>query len=335
MLTMKNLEEIFARFLNCVNVLEQALNVSFGEALTETFDNLETGKIKVELGAPDEATVEKLSKLYADLNYEKIPPKVKSQVFNYLTLKAINDDGRDVNQMPTPSVIATVFALLMQKLLPRKKLNLVDPAIGTGSLLYSVVNQLKAENHSQNPYQLYGIDNDESMLDFADIAAHLNNLKINLYCQDALTPWMVQAGAVISDLPIGFYPVDANAKHFATKASKGHSLAHLLYIEQIVKNLKEAGYAFLLVPQEILGGRTGADFMPWLSDKVYIRAIVELPDNLFKNKFNEKTILVFQNHGGRAQSGEVLLTKLESLQTAASLVKFNVKLDEWFNRMRK
>lgn len=328
-------EQIFDQFLNCVNVLQDALNVSFGEALTETFDNLENGKIKVELGAPDEKTVQKLSQMYAGLNYNHLNQAIKAQVFTYLVLKAINDDGRDVNQMPTPMAVSTVIALFMQKLLPKKELKIVDPAIGTGTLLYSVINQLKAENHSKNPYSLFGIDNDEGMLDFADIGAHLNDLKIELYCQDALTPWLVQADDVISDLPIGYYPLDDNAKNFATKALKGHSLAHLLYIEQIIKNLKPGGYAFLVVPQGILSGKGGGDFMPWLSDKVYLKSIVELPDDMFKNKFNQKSILVFQNHGANAKSSEVLLTKLDSFKNESALVKFNVKLNEWYTKNKQ
>ncbi|RVU71191.1 MULTISPECIES: class I SAM-dependent methyltransferase [Lactobacillus] len=331
---MDKFEQIFNHFLTCVTTLQEALNVSFGEALTETFDNLETGKIKVEMGAPDQATVAKLSKLYAGLDYDNLSHKMKVQVFTYLTLKAINDDGRDANQMPTPPIISTVVALLMQKLLPNKKLEVVDPALGTGNLLYSVINQLKAENHSRDNYQLVGIDNDEEMLNLADIAAHLNNLKIDLYCQDALTPWMVEAAdAVVSDLPIGYYPVDENAKNFATKSLKGHSLAHLLFVEQIIKNLKPGGWSFLIVPKSILAGKGGADFMPWLSEKVYLKAIVELPDNLFKNKFNEKSILVFQNHGENAVSSEVLLTKLDSLKQQEALIKFNVKLNEWYTKI--
>ncbi|TSO27055.1 class I SAM-dependent methyltransferase [Lactobacillus sp. LL6] len=331
---MEKFEKIFNQFLACVQTLQESLNVSFAEALVETFDNLENGKIKVEMGAPDKETVAKLSKMYEKLDYDHLPQKVKVQVFTYLTLKAINDDNRDANQMPTPPIISTLIALIMQKLLPTdKELEIVDPAMGTGNLLYAVINQLKSENHSKDHYKLIGIDNDEEMLNLADVAAHLNNINIELFCQDALTPWMVPSpDAVVSDLPIGYYPVDENAKNFATKAEKGHSFAHLLLIEQIIKNLKPAGYAFLVVPKSILSGKVGADFMPWLTKKVYLKAIVELPDKMFQNKFNQKSILVFQNHGENATSSEVLLTKLESLNGQDALVNFNDKLNEWYTK---
>lgn len=327
---MNNFEKTFNQMLDCVNTLQEDLNVSFGEALTETFDNLETGKIKVEDGAPTEEQVNKLSTLYRKLDYEHLPKRTKVMVFNYLTLKAINDDGRDTNQMPTPPAISTIIAILMQRLLPKENSILVDPTVGTGGLLYSVVNQLLAANHSKNNFKLVGIDNDEEMLNFADIAAHLNNLQIDLYCQDALANWMTKADTVIGDLPVGYYPLDNNAQNFELRNNKGHSYAHYLLVEQIVKNLNPGGYSFLVLPKNMMVGKEREIFMPWLTKKVYLRAIVDLPDELFKNKFNQKEIVVFQNHGAGAKSSDVFLTKLGSLKKEDSLVEFNVKLNEWY-----
>ena len=330
---MDKIENLFNKFIDCVEVLQNALNVSFSEALTETFDNLENEQIKVELGAPDKETVAQLSEKYQQLHYEDLSQKAKVQIFTFLTLKAINEDDLDPNQMPTPPVISTIIAMFMQKLLPDQGLTIIDPAIGTGNLLFSVVNQLKNANHSKAAFNLFGIDNDEDMLNFADINAHLNGLEIELFNQDALTPWFCsEPDVVVSDLPIGYYPIDENAENFATKAEKGHSFAHLLFIEQIIKNLAQGGYAFLVVPKDILSGKTGSDFMPWLSEKVYLRAIIELPDNAFKNKFNQKSVLVFQNHGKNAKSSEVFLTKLDTLKKEEDLIKLNVKLNEWYTK---
>ena len=147
-------------------------------------------------------------------------------------------------------------------------------------------------------------------------------------------PWMCpNPEAIVSDLPIGYYPIDENAKNFENQAKKGHSFAHLLLVEQIIKNLKPDGYAFLVVPKSILSGKIGADFMPWLSKKVYLKAIVELPDDMFRNEFNQKSILVFQNHGSEAKPSEVLLTKLVSLKKEQSLIQFNEKLNEWYTKV--
>ena len=50
---MNRIEELFGQTLEAVECLQEALNVSLADALVETFDNLESGEIRVEMGAPD------------------------------------------------------------------------------------------------------------------------------------------------------------------------------------------------------------------------------------------------------------------------------------------
>lgn len=87
-----------------------------------------------------------------------------------------------------------------------------------------------------------------------------------------------------------------------------------------------------MVPNSLLGGKLGAEFMPWLAKKVYLQAVVQLPNDLFQNPLNQKSLLVFQNHGEGAQSRDVLLAKLGSLREEKSLVDFNQKLNEWYTK---
>lgn len=329
---MNRIEELFGQTLEAVECLQEALNVSLVDALVETFDNLESGEIRVEMGAPNQKTVAELKERYAALDYKNWSKAQKKQVYGLLVLKAINDDGRDANQMPTPPLLATVLTLFMDKLLPKKKQVLLDPAVGSGNLLFSVDQQLAAQNHSADRFDLVGLDNDEEMLNLADVAAHLAGLKADFYCQDALTDWPVKPDVVVSDLPIGFYANDDNAKNFDLRTKEGHAYAHVLFVEQIVKNLAEDGFAFLLVPQNMLTGTVGAGFMPWLASKVHLQAIVQLPSSLFQSKISQKSILIFQNHGQSKPPKEVLLTKLENLKKEESLVALNIKLNEWYTK---
>jgi site-specific DNA-methyltransferase (adenine-specific) len=100
-------------------------------------------------------------------------------------------------------------------------------------------------------------------------------------------------------------------------------------IEQIIKMLKPGGFAFLVVPTLLFTGKNAADFVPWLADKVYLQALVELPKSLFNNNLVHKQLLVFQNHGGGAQPKQVLAAQLGSLKDQKSLVEFNLQLDRW------
>ena len=81
---MQKVEELYPKFQTAVEHLQKALNVSFSSALTETFDNLENGKIKVESGAPDKETVAKLTEEYRQLNYENLPRSLKVQVLSLI-----------------------------------------------------------------------------------------------------------------------------------------------------------------------------------------------------------------------------------------------------------
>lgn len=334
---MEKITDLYPKFQEVVELLQKALNVSFASAVTETFDNLENEKIKVEEGAPDKETVAELTEKYRELKYESIPKDLKVQIFTLLALKSVNEDGRNYTQLPTPSIIATIIALLWQKLVPNdKKIEVVDPAIGTGNLLYSVIRQLVQDNHSQNNYQLIGIDNDETLLDLADVGAHLDGFKIDLFNQDALDPWMIPpANVIVSDLPVGYYPLDNNAKNFENQAKEGHSLAHLLFIEQIVKNLAKNGFAFLVVPKGLFTNLIQSDFISWLGKKVNIQAIIDLPNDMFASDTQQKSILVFQNHGDKAVKRNVLIAQLPSLKDNKALIEFNVKLNEWYKNSNK
>ena len=72
--------------------------------------------------------------------------------------------------------------------------------------------------------------------------------------------------------------------------------------------------------------------MTWLAKKVNIQAIVDLPDNMFSSQIQQKSILVFQNHGDHAAEREVLVAKLDSLKGPESLVAFNMKLNDWYHK---
>ena len=321
---------LFKKFEAAVQLLQKALNVAPVEALAETFDNLETGQIKVEEGAPDQETVAKLAQLYADLNYAKLTGEQRQQIFNLLVLKALNDQQVEPNLLPTPYVLATVIALVWRKLLGDQQVAVTDPAVGTGALLVSLTQQLAQANHSQNKLTLTGLDNDEDLLALSDINFHLAGLKADLYCQDALLPWLSQKpDAIVSDLPVGYYPKDKNAENFATRRKNGHSYTHVLYIEQIIKSLKPGGFAFLVIPSSLLNGKIANDFVTWLAEKVYLQALIELPQDLFYSKLQSKEILVFQNHGGGAKPKQVLAAKLASLKSPESLAKFAYRLDQW------
>lgn len=53
---------------------------------------------------------------------------------------------------------------------------------------------------------------------------------------------------------------------------------------------------------------------------------------MFLSQIQQKSILVFQNHGDHAVEREVLVAKLDSLKGPESLVAFNMKLNDWYHK---
>lgn len=124
-------------------------------------------------------------------------------------------------------------------MLPTKpqELAVADVAVGTGNLLFAVMNALAQQTKAQ--VHGYGVDNDEDLLALAGISATLQDLRVDLYHQDALDTLVFgQTDIVVSDLPVGYYPLDDRARGFGLAAKSGHSYAHHLLIEQGLRQLK-------------------------------------------------------------------------------------------------
>lgn len=90
------------------------------------------------------------------------------------------------------------------------------------------------------------------------VSVHLANfleIPFDVYPQDAIMPLpLEEADIVIGDFPVGYYPIDERSKEFKLGFEEGHSYSHYLLIEQAINVLKDAGYAFLVVPSNIFTG---------------------------------------------------------------------------------
>lgn len=148
------------------------------------------------------------------------------------------------NHQMTPDAVGMLVGYLVNKFVTKPSYLLLDPAIGTGNLLTTVINQQEGK-----AIESIGIEIDDLLIKLAYINANLQQHPIQLYNQDSLEPLFIElADAVVSDLPVGYYPNDVRANDFQLKSEKGHSYAHHLFIEQSIKYTKEGGYLFFLIP---------------------------------------------------------------------------------------
>lgn len=318
-------EELFNVFNETAEVLQQELNCTYLEALAETGENIFQQTILQNVES--ELAEKRLKKIYEGLNLDKFSQENIRKAFQLAILKGMKESIQPNHQM-TPDSIGMLFGYLLNKFMKQSSYRLLDPAVGTGNLLTAAMNQ-----GLNKRIEGIGIEIDDLLIKLAYINANLQEHAIELFNQDSLEHLFIEkVDAVIGDLPVGYYPNDIRAAEYELKADKGHSYAHHLFIEQSVRYVKEGGYLFFLIPNGLFESEQAKKLHEYLMKNVYIQAILQLPETLFKNKQNAKSILIMQRQGEQVkQPKEVLLVNMPSLTNGAELEKILVKMDRWID----
>lgn len=303
---------------------------SYLDAMLENAENIIDDQVAVEDGVPDKATVDKLQKLYQELKLRDADAETIRQVIQLSFLKVIRKDAIQANHQMTPDTIGFLMAYLIEKIVNFKRpYSIFDPAVGTGNLLTTVINQLKKSN--SQPVKGYGIDNDPAMLEVASASIALQKLDIDLFHQDSINALDIpECDIAVADLPIGYYPLYENTKNYQTRAAKGHSYVHHLLIEQAMNYLRPGGFGVFLVPSNIFQTKESQSFVKWIQSVAYLQGLINLPSELFANPNAQKAILLLQRHGGNSkQAVKVLLGEFPSFKQPKEFGAFMQEIDQW------
>ncbi|MQS51968.1 class I SAM-dependent methyltransferase [Companilactobacillus mishanensis] len=313
-------------------LLQKSLGSTYTDALAETLTNLADGKVYVENGAPDEKSVAELEKLYSQIKAVNLSQLQLKQAITVNIIQAQRLDKVEVNKLMTPDTIGLIASLIAFEILTasgQKKINLIDPTIGTGNLLIEFIDQLNLAGDFE--INAAGIDNDETLVGLAKSFSEVMNLNLDAYHQDGIAEWEItDIDYAIADLPVGYYPVDDNAAKFETKADEGHSYAHHLLIEQTMNNLNDGGVGIFIVPSAIFQTDQAKKLSAWMVSNVYLQAVLDLPGNLFASKEAQKAIVVLQKHGGKAQqASNVLMGTIPGTDNVKEFEGFRNQVRDW------
>lgn len=298
--------------------------------MLENAENIIDDQVAVEDGVPDKETVDKLQNLYQELKLKDADAETIRQVIQLSFLNVIRKDAIQANHQMTPDTIGFLMAYLIEKIVNFKRpYSIFDPAVGTGNLLTTVINQLKKSN--SQPVKGYGIDNDPAMLEVASASVALQRLNIDLFHQDSINALDIpECDIAVADLPIGYYPLDENTKNYQTRAEKGHSYVHHLLIEQAMNYLRPGGFGVFLVPSNIFQTKESQSFVKWIQSVAYLQGLINLPSELFANPNAQKAILLLQRHGGNSkQAVKVLLGEFPSFKQPKEFGAFMQEIDQW------
>lgn len=297
----------------------------------ENAENLaDGGQVRVEDGVPDAVTSQKMADLYAQMNLATATPETLRRLIQLSMLKVEQRDAVQANHQMTPDAIGLLVASLIERVAKlRGAGTILDPVVGTGNLLTTVINRLQTDANLK--VTAYGVDNDDSLLAVAAVSTTLQKLAVQLYHQDAITALDVPpVDLVVADLPVGYYPLDERTHNYQTRAKEGHSYVHHLLIEQSMNYLKPDGFGFFLVPTSLFQSKETAGLVKWIQSVAHMQGLINLPPELFNRPQDAKSILLLQRQGPTShQAAKVMLGTFPSLKNREQLVAFLREIDRW------
>lgn len=322
----QTVETLFSIFDSSAVVLRKELDVTYLEALVETGDNLFEGAILQE--ELSESAIERLNREYSTFNEETYKGEEIRKAFQLAILKGMKE-GVQANHEMTPDAVGMFMSYLFHKFMKgQNEITVLDPAIGTGNLMTTVFNSAK-EGLTMSGF---GVEVDEVLIKLALVNANLQKHAIEFFHQDGLAPLYIDpVDAVVSDLPVGYYPNEIGASEYKLKADEGMSYAHHLFIEQSVKHTKEGGYLFFLVPNFIFESDQAPKLHAFIKETCFIQGLLQLPVSMFKNEKNAKSIFVLQKKGANVtMPKQALLVELPKFSNMKAMEDIMDQLNTWF-----
>ncbi|WP_142341337.1 class I SAM-dependent methyltransferase [Bacillus cereus] len=322
----QTVETLFSIFDSSAVVLRKELDVTYLEALVETGDNLFEGAILQE--ELSESAIERLNREYSTFNEETYKGEEIRKAFQLAILKGMKE-GIQANHEMTPDAVGMFMSYLFHKFMQgQNEITVLDPAIGTGNLMTTVFNSAK-EGLTMSGF---GVEVDEVLIKLALVNVNLQKHAIEFFHQDGLAPLYIDpVDAVVSDLPVGYYPNEIGASEYKLKADEGMSYAHHLFIEQSVKHTKEGGYLFFLVPNFIFESDQAPKLHAFIKETCFIQGLLQLPVSMFKNEKNAKSIFVLQKKGANVtMPKQALLVELPKFSNMKAMEDIMDQLNTWF-----
>ncbi len=305
---MEKFEQIFKYVNDYAEKVVEAEGIDYLEALLQALEDTLDGKFEWQVA---EATKEDMRK-----------------AIQIAILKGMRKSAQPNHQM-TPDTLGLLVAHFVEQCfeeqLKQGPISVVDPAIGTGNLLFTVMNALDGN------VQASGVEVDDLLIRLAAATGDLIEQPVKLFRQDALENLLVDpVDAVVCDLPVGYYPNEEVAIDYELCATEGMSYAHHLFIEQSMNYTKEGGFAFFLVPANLFETEQAKQLHKFIKGNAWIQAVIQLPGNLFTSRAHEKSILILQKQSTTLKAPrEVLLAKVPNMSNREALAMFFEKVRMW------
>jgi site-specific DNA-methyltransferase (adenine-specific) len=308
----EKIETAYELILENIQVIENELKTHIYDALIE--------QNSFYLGA--EGANERVAANNDKLRQLDLTKEEWRRAFQFIFIKAGQTESLQANHQFTPDAIGFILMFLLENLTSEDKLDVLEIGSGTGNLAQTLL------NNSSKELDYMGIEVDDLLIDLSASIAEIMESSAQFLQEDAVRPQILkESDVIISDLPVGFYPNDDIAKRYKVASPQGHTYAHHLLMEQSLKYLKKNGIAIFLAPMSLLTSDQSQLLKDWLKGYADVIAVVTLPENVFGNSANAKSIFVLQKQA--EQAPETFVYPLSDLQNREVLTDFIENFQKW------
>lgn len=214
-----------------------------------------------------------------------------------------------------------IAKILLKNELKARPMRICDPACGTGGFLTEGFKILEANYMRSNTFTkesesvlreevFYGYDIKPRNVALAKLNMFLaGDGHINIKYTDDSLEYLEEDffDYILTNPPYGTYKGIANIKNFTFgNISRGE----FLFIEKVVRALKEGGEAAIIVPDGVLEAPTRENFRIKLLQHVNIKAIVSLHEYVFRPYTTEKTYILFLQRKYKREIGKFQKTQV-------------------------
>ena len=308
----EKIEQAYTYLLENVQIIQNDLTTNFYDALIEQNGIYLDGQTNLEDVKKNNQALKRLA----------LRKEEWLRTYQFLLMKAAQTEPLQANHQFTPDAIGHLMIFLIEQLWAAEDLSLLELGSGMGILGASFLTSMNKK------VDYLGIELDDLLIDLAASMAEVMDLQMGFVQGDAVRPQVLkESDIIVSDLPIGYYPDDQIASRYQVAAKDEHTYAHHLLMEQSLKYLKTGGYAIFLAPTDLLTSPQSDLLKGWLTEQAQLVAIIALPDDLFAQGAQSKTIFVLQKKVG--EGTEPFVYPLTSLRDPEILLEFKENFQNW------
>jgi type I restriction enzyme M protein len=252
-------------------------------------------------------TLQSIIELMSTLNLDKNNlryPELLGEIYEDLLIKSALHERKTSVTYFTPSQLRKLIVNLVS---PQVKMQIYDPACGSGGMLIESVRYFKEQGEELSNVSIYGQEEDYELRLTAIINLFLYGCEHHKIVPKSIlkSPLLQENGnlkkfdLIITNPPFGVknweeYQVKPDVNHYLKYGLPPKSSADYAFIQYILATLNDTGKAAMIVPHGVLfrGGIEGEIRKNIVKDDL-VETVIGLPKQLFYNTKIATAIIIF------------------------------------------